>query len=478
MKKLLSTFMLLFAASLTFALTLPTGQETAVRDSKTENGKIVAVVLAAPVSFKTFFGDVEAKANTRVDFYESGAIKSFYSDAHCDVSTSAGDFKLTTFHSSRPGVGVPFEFYENGKLKSAFFSRQAKPVVKTQLGTLSAMTATKITFFENGAVESFAISPNQKIAFKNLTGSYVQQKTLSFYENGSVKSLTSNAEETYAPLGIKTKKSTEITFSESGNMVSFTPADNATVKIGENMFLLCRGKEFKLFDNGGIQQCTFDCSNQDFTIGNTLFAYKTVTEEVGSTVPVVPTAYLTVIFSENGTLLSAEADRVAAHLDAYPIVGGIGDNLWSAKKIEFYDDGTLKSVSYMRELRLGKRVRDVFGDANFKKQGFANIIVPSPYELNISKKNTSYDIWKIYYSKDGGTQYLIGWERFESPKSNFYDENKSGVFTVKAKSVVESIFLDDINADSNLIFDESGKPVAYTTTAPESDAVIQKPLKK
>ena len=86
MKKQFLSALLLSATSLTFAFKLPTGQETVVRDSKEVNGKVVAVVLGAPVTFTTVLGDVTAKANTRCDFYESGALKSFYSDSHCEVS--------------------------------------------------------------------------------------------------------------------------------------------------------------------------------------------------------------------------------------------------------------------------------------------------------------------------------------------------------------------------------------------------------
>ncbi len=478
MKKLLSTILLLASAALAFAAKLPTGQEAVLRDSKEENGKIVAVILASPVTFKTSIGDIEAKTGTRIDFYESGALKSFYTDAQFNVTTPSGTFNITSFHSTRPANTVPLEFYENGALKQAFLSRQGKPFVKTPLGNLQAMTATKITFFENGSVESFAVYPNQKIAFKNLTGQYVQSRILSFYENGSVKALTSNAEETYQPLGIKTKKATEIKFSESGSMISFTPADNSVVKIGEFMFLLCRDKDFELYENGSIKKCTIECSKQDFTVGLPVFAYKTVTETFEAQLPFVPTAYLTLEFSEIGQLLSATADKTGVHGLAFPIVGGIGERLWSAKSLEFFDDGKLRSIDYVKAVRIGNRLRPDYFTDNANPEGYANVNVSVAPAVKIKKANTTYEIWKSYFSNDGATEYLVGREVTESPKSSIYDEAVRGIFVLRNGQIAESIYLEDITGTSNLVFDEGGKLVSYTVTAGDDDSVITKQIKR
>lgn len=476
MKKLFLSAMLFSMAAFTFAFKLPTGQETVVHDSKEVDGKVVAVILSSPVTFNTVIGDIEAKVGTRADFYESGALKSFYTDTHCDVTTAAGTFKITSFHSSRPENKVPLEFYESGALKQAYFSRQGKPFVSTPLGQLQAMQATKVTFFENGNIESFAVYPNQRIQLNGLTGCYQQQSELAFHENGFVKTLTSNSEEFHKRLGMKIKKGTEINFAESGKIISFTPADNATVKIGELMFLLCRGKTFELYESGNIKKCTIDCSKQDFSIGNTTFAYKTVTDSVESELPVVPTAYLTLELAENGQLLSAMADKVGAHGEAFPIVGGINERLWSAKSLEYFEDGKLHCIDYVRAIQIGKRLRPniLIG----RPQGYANVDVSVVPAVKITKKNTTYEIWKSYFSNDGSTEYLVGREVTESPKSNFYDETANGIFVLKNGQITESIYIEDITGTSNLIFDADEKLTAYTIKSEDSEDVLTKQIKK
>lgn len=473
MKKLYALFALLLAASALSAITLPTGQETAVKDVTEVNGKIVSVVVGVPVMFSTSIGNITAKPNTTCEFYESGALRCVYSDEVKDVPMSCGEFKLTSFYSSRPKNCIPFEFYEDGKLKSAQFSRQGKPFIQTPLGTLQAMQATKATFFKDGSIESFAVYPNQKIAISGFSGTYVQGSTLSFYENGRVKSFTSNAEEFHKRLEMRIKKSTEISCGESGKIISFTPADNSAVKIGELMFLLCRGKPFELYETGSIRRCTVECSGQDFAMGNVLFAYKTAKENFGQNLPLVPNAYLTLMLSESGSLISATADRTAPHLDAFPIVGGMGEKLWTAKSIALNDDGSLFCIDYLRALQVGTRRRPNLLIA--RPQGFADIDANTPIDVKITKKNTTYEVWKIYYAKDG-TQYLVGREFFESPQGNFYDEYRFGIFALKGTDIAQTIYLDDISADSELLFADDGSLRAYTVI--KDDSVTEKPVKR
>ncbi len=474
MKRFLSAIMLTFAAALLSAVTLPTGQEVAVKDVKEVNGKIMAVVLGTPTGFTTSIGTITAKANTQCEFYETGALRCIYSDDVIDVKMKCGDFKLISFWSSRPKNCVPFEFYEDGSLKSAQFSRLGKPFIQTNLGTLQAMTATKVMFFEDGSVESFSVYPSQKINLDNFKGSYPQQSTLAFYKSGSVKQLSSNAEELYVPFNIRIKKSSEIMFADNGNIISFTPAEQSAVKINGNTFLLARNKDFEIYDNGGVKKCTIECSNQDFMVDNVLFAYKTATETFSPYISYIPTAFLTLKWSEEENLILAMADRLNDQLDAFPVVGGYGTRLWSAKSIEYYNNGKMKCIDYVYPVRVGNRLRaDVL---KAKPKGFANIDASTPPEVNV-KKNTTYEAWKSYFSNDGEIEYLVGVEVIESPESNFYDESKGGIFAIKGKEIVKSFYLNDITGNSELLFDDNGNLAAYTVIG-QNDSIITKSLNK
>lgn len=453
MKKVFFYLITLITTSLCFAQVLPTGQKTVIREKKEIDGKIIAAVVVTPVVFQTSIGNIESTINTRIDFYESGAVKSFYSDDVFDVKTKNGTIKVTSFHSSRKENAVPFEFYENGNLKSAFISRSGSAFLDTSIGKLQAMTATKVSFYENGEVESFKVYPNQKINVDGIVGTFVQNSILSFYENGKVKTLTSTAENKFVPLNIKIKKSKEISFSENGNIISFTPSDNSFFENNEIMYILCNGKTFELFDNGMIKNYTIDCTSQNFGSGKTKFIYGLVTNELPDTQSL--NCYATFDHYDSGALKSVKAAKLGTYSKAFPIVCNIDEKFYSAKEIQYHDNGNIASILYLKPLRIGKRLRhDFYADARTLKDYYDLDLNEVP-NVKITKAYTTYEVLKSYISKDGSTQYLIGLEVTESPQNSMYDTSNFGIYIVKNNTIIKSIH-DDINVDTEFQFDENG----------------------
>lgn len=457
-----------------FAVMLPTGQNASVKNKKTSEGKIVEVTLSAPVTFSTSVGDLEAKANSEVEFYESGALKSLYSEDTKKLSLKCGTVTVSSNHTGRKDTGIPFEFHEDGSISAAFVSRRpSDQAVETPAGRIRILGGTRISFFEDGSVEACSPCSDQKIRYGGLIGPYAQgrarERQVSFYRNGNFHCVTSEKEEWCAFAGIKVKKATEIEFSEStGEMISFCPAENSQVKLGELTFLLCKGQNIEFYDSKKVKSCTVDVSCEDFAFGKTMFAYGLAAEKLKNP----PSAYLRLDFAENGTLLHALALK-KSHNDLFPIVCGIGDRAFTAAELDYYDDGNIRSVRYARPLKIGERIRPAF--RGFASDGVLDgFSAGTPLNLQITKKYTSYNIWKVYFSQDGSLQYLIGIETVESPKDSFAEEQQSGIFTIKGDTIADAVYDKFISAETKILLDDSGRLDAYTTYVKKlNDEVVE-----
>lgn len=442
MKKQIILSLLIGIGTAVFAVQLPTGQNTPANNVKTEDGKIISAVLPSSEIFETSVGNLTSSKNKEVEFYKNGALKKIHAEENLSFKTSGLVLKLKS----------PYEFHESGELKGANIAYVPETIIiQTSAGALEAIKNAKITFFKDGRAESFYVSQHNKELPFNLKGGYKDVSLISFYESGNVKQLTPNFSNLYKPLGIQLKANAEIEFYDSKRVKSFIPADDAVLKTDSASFKFVNSEKCELFESGMIKRCVFNCSYSNFSMGGKLFAYGLMADYLKIT-----DQNANAIFEmyEDGSLKKVESLKVGSYLEEFPVVVQEGEKIIAAKSVQYTEKGktfqirffepALVAAEYADEPRGWKGSLEII-NANF----FSNV--------NSRTDSTYYRIWKCFYPENSEEFYMIGTEIDEEDSDYFYTKTTTGIMTVKNNKVTEVKSVDNINADSELIFDDAGK---------------------
>lgn len=449
MKKTVFFILLTTLAVSVFAVQLPTGQAAAVRNVEKSNGAIVSAEVLNPVSFDTVLGAVSSKEGRTVEFYESGSLKKVYSNDTFVFKSPAGSLNLKS----------PFEFYETGELKSAVLLYSSTPIMlDTPIGTLEAIKETPISFFKDGSVEEFSVSQHNKQLPCNLKGGFSDITPLIFYENGNVKELTPAASNLYKPLGISLKSRAPITFYDSQKVQSFTAVENSFVKIADGMFPLKRNSLLELYEDGSIQRCIIECTSTDFAVGDTVFSYGAIPEKLEIQ---TDAAFLSLELTEDGKVKRAEAaPSGGARSASFPVILLTLGKAVAVKSIDFDAAGKPSRIDFFTPILVGAVSDDPYAARNPLVKLHD---LDAAYLSDIKPRNDSmyYYIWRCYYS-DGNETYFTGREIDADKTDYFYTKQTTGIFRIQNKKVTEVIPAEKLNADSDIQFDDTGRPSSYT----------------
>ncbi|WP_319370260.1 hypothetical protein [uncultured Ilyobacter sp.] len=166
-----------------------------------KNGIMKKVYLQEKVLLETEAGIIPAES---VMFYENGSIKKIFplDGKLTGFWTEQHEFKLAEKLKIKTPVGImgnkiiSISFYKSGKIKSLTLWPIERPVIKTPIG--EATLRTGISFYETGGIKSF--EPAEMLEVETPIGSlkaydiaplgiHGDNNSLSFYENGKIKSL-------------------------------------------------------------------------------------------------------------------------------------------------------------------------------------------------------------------------------------------------------------------------------------------------
>lgn len=458
MKKITATFAAFAVAAALFAETLPNGLEAEVLRLIESNGTISEVVLARPLEIETKYGTFTAMANSTISFYESGAIRQLYFDGVQEIKTKAGTFKIESAPKtdSFGSKDKPFVLYENGSVKQAYLYGTSIPeertaAATTPLGTMSVRTREFITFHDDETIESAVPSDGSTAAFLtaiNPKAKFQSKEKLSFYKSGKVLQFTPSVPLPH-PAGFSTKARAEIILSENGNIISCTPDRNSTVKFNGQYWKLSPSAPFKTYEADSVAEMTIDAAGSHFLAGEKIGFYfdapagtKTLQGEFAGSSET--SGMITLAFYEKYVPKSASA--------ASPFVFKAGDFSVSATYIDFTEQGEFKTMAVSPSIDIPMKSEKV-------------MIPDGDMGKNIeSVKNSGRLLSRLYFrsgrlSCGTGTSYTV------YPGHRFFNRSEPCIVMFKDGKPAETIPAERLSKTSDVIFDENGRPTAYTAAA-------------
>ena len=485
------------AMSVITAETLPNGQDAPVLKMTNDESSDKAAVLAQSFAVKTKYGNLTAPAtsavvfhengnvksmqleeaqeieteagkftvNTRAEFYESGNIKLTFLEGAQQLETKAGTFSVTATPSS--GVALskdkPLTFHENGTVKQAYLHGSSAPgertaTAKTPAGEMEIRTRNFITFYESGNLESAVPADGSTAEFLTKLKSsakFNSGSTLTFYESGKPKSFTPSSTLKHQ-LGFSTKARSEVVISEDGKIISCTPDRASTFKFNGEYWHLSPSMPFKNFDDGFPEEMTVDMTDKHFSFGTEqagiyfdleegtpVMQGKTGKRAVSS--GSVPYGVITLKFFSTKTLRSAVSRN--------PFVVKVGANGISATNVEFNENFSLKKI-----------LLSPYAEVPMETTTVQISTAENPDVKVARKKYTSCILQKVYFTNGrigcaigSYSQVLQGNSKYYRPLSCIALFENGKIKSVIAKGA------EGLSAASELIFDGSGNPVAYTS---------------
>lgn len=294
------------------AITLPGGIEADVSAVKKDGDAVISANLINPVKIKTEHYGTRIIYRT-VEFYPDGKIKSFYLKG-----TDGLSLDCTGFGSVVATTVKPVELYESGYVKSVHLRKSTSlrcgigAKGKGQIEKVEAdFQHDEVTFHDNEVVESFY--PVESINIAVTAGDGVvwlpvkQNKLLTFYESGNVKSFYPDAIiPVETPYGvIKVNPAATVTLSEDGHAVEFATAGLTEVKIRDQQIFIQGGTIVSFYPegyvpyskgtyipSGSIKKFVADPSQESLTIDGALYTASS------------PERSMVFTFNSDGTVLS------------------------------------------------------------------------------------------------------------------------------------------------------------------------------
>lgn len=273
-----------------FALKIPTGDNIRAADAKLDGESIIEVVIGGeqPAEITTPIGKVQAKVGSTIYFYKSGALKQvtldydhYKNDNNEPLTTEIGTFNLCRRYDQE------LKFYESGSVES-FGIRKSTCI--TVNGIKYGVSADEtIYFYDSGAKDKFLpkdINPAgyvtedgntvYSVTFKNKSGTFdiSLSSGITFFKDGSIKSgyLKSSPNDLANVNGTEVFISSgrNISFYEDGSIASFTSDELCMTTQGGIKLVIPAKTNIELYENGIVKSC--ECSNQ-VTVKQTTYTY-------------------------------------------------------------------------------------------------------------------------------------------------------------------------------------------------------------
>lgn len=449
-----------------FAVETKYGNLTAPATSKVvfyENGNVKSMQLEEAQEIETATG--KFTVNTRAEFYENGNIKLTFLEGTQQLETKAGTFKITATPSSGAALAKdkPLTFYENGTVKSAYLYGSSAPgertaTAKTLDGEIEIRTRNFITFYESGNLESAVPADGSTAEFLTklkANAKFNSGSLLTFYESGKPKSFTPSSSLKHQ-LGFSTKARSEVVISEDGKIISCIPDRASTLKFNGEYWHLSPSMPFKNFDDGFPEEMTVDMTDKHFSFGSEqagiyfdleegtpIMQGKTGkrAESNGS----VPYGVITLNFFSTKTLKSAVSRN--------PFVIKVGANGISTTNVEFNENFSLKKI-----------LLSPYAEVPMETTTVQISTAENPDVKVARKKYTSCILQKVYFTNGrmgcaigSYSQALQGNSKYYRPLSCIAIFENGKIKSVIAKGA------EGLSVASELIFDESGNSIAYTS---------------
>lgn len=428
-----------------------------------ENGNVKSMQLEEAQEIETATG--KFTVNTRAEFYENGSIKLTFLEGTQQLETKAGTFNITATPSSGAALAKdkPLTFYENGTVKSAYLYGSSAPgertaTAKTSDGEMEIRTRNFITFYESGNLESAVPADGSTAEFLTklkANAKFNSGSLLTFYESGKPKSFTPSSSLKHQ-LGFSTKARSEVVISEDGKIISCIPDRASTLKLDKQYWHLSPSMPFKNFEDNFPEEMTIDMTDNHFLFGSEqagiyfdleegtpIMQGKTGkrAESNGS----VPYGVITLNFFSTKTLKSAVSRN--------PFVIKVGANGISTTNVEFNENFSLKKI-----------LLSPYAEAPMETTTVQISTAENPDVKVARKKYTSCILQKVYFTNGrmgcaigSYSQVLQGNSKYYRPLSCIILFENGKIKDVVAKGA------ESLNVASELIFDDSGNPVAYTS---------------
>lgn len=428
-----------------------------------ENGNVKSMQLEEAQEIETAIG--KFTVNTRAEFYENGSIKLTFLEGTQQLETKAGTFNITATPSSGAALAKdkPLTFYENGTVKSAYLYGSSAPgertaTAKTSDGEMEIRTRNFITFYESGNLESAVPADGSTAEFLTklkANAKFNSGSLLTFYESGKPKSFTPSSSLKHQ-LGFSTKARSEVVISENGKIISCIPDRASTLKLDKQYWHLSPSMPFKNFEDNFPEEMTIDMTDNHFLFGSEqagiyfdleegtpIMQGKTGkrTESNGS----VPYGVITLNFFSTKTLKSAVSRN--------PFVIKVGANGISTTNVEFNENFSLKKI-----------LLSPYAEAPMETTTVQISTAENPDVKVARKKYTSCILQKVYFTNGrigcaigSYSQVLQGNSKYYRPLSCIILFENGKIKDVVAKGA------ESLNVASELIFDDRGNPVAYTS---------------
>ncbi len=261
MKKLatlLISFSVFSQASL-FAIPLPDGTDARITDVKQTNGKITYVHLREKTDLNTPIGSVKATGD--VYFFENGKIQKL-----TPAETGSYTGKIGTLSYDDDTI----EFYESGAIKT-FTSRES--TINTPCGTMQAAFGT-VVFYDNWIPSSCSLKEN--IEFQSAAGKMTAKgrNRIYFDSNGALISFTvSESHPLKTSVGnVYPKEDTEIYLYANGQIKSIIADDMCMINSDSNLIFTKSSSPITFYEDGKVKSVVTDAG--DFSYGAFTFSLK------------------------------------------------------------------------------------------------------------------------------------------------------------------------------------------------------------
>ncbi len=412
---------------------------------------------------ETKYGKFTVKSGFPVEYYESGAVKSFYID----------DFGTPTFNAElkHPDYGriivstpvpqddymsqqsaQPLEFWENGNIKTLKLADikysyneggYFRITFEKFKESLAIFPNSKIHFYENGKIESVKVANGQSFKFlrdasvnaKN-KAVFKNQSEIKFYDDGSIKEYTPQNAKITNPLNFKISNGSSVVVSRSNPTlaIGFYPALGSSIALSDTIILNCVPQQPVYFNNEGtaLKQISWTFKDVNFTLGKVNFYSGLNGESVQQTV----------YFNDDGSVKTVSGVLTTSFdgsksLSTYPTL--IEGRAVNVRQVDYEGNGNMTMAD------LGRNTIELSSEKT--KDGIL-----------------SAKAWKIYY-QDGKKVAAVGNVHLQSNKGSFYDTTSAGIILLDGNTVKNIILpkgSENISASSEIHFDQTGKAVSYT----------------
>ena len=508
-KQAAAVFLLGSMASALFAFTLPTGQEVDVQKWDEENGKIVAVIPKSSVTVSTKYGTFKTKPRKEIRFYESGALRSFYTSTPqpvvlTTVKPKDGDGKKKLSRLLSPHTAsftlksvdkdenlmypdLPIELHENGTLKSGILADTKSMIPATETDRFNVDKPSQITFYDDEQVQSLFLGEIVS------SPEHMDTKTLSPYFHRLFTQLGS----VYRLKGVSGK------YRAAGG-------DTYSASMTAARFYFLPKSKLEFYHSGAVKEFTPWTAIPVEVLGSSLVHVKEKTgirlSEMGELLSYIPADGSKVEMQDKVTFLLQNGERRENHPDGKlkTVTFETTRKDFSYGGIQFTGNNATETIQGTGVLQ-GKSQAITFEHAPsgavvsatiLDKKGMERSFIANVGGEFVSAtriERTESGAWKsvslypaLTLQKDGDTNYVLTKLCFAPDGKTvaaYFGAEKSlgGLLLIPAADEAESprvIYDDAIVSESEVLFDDAGVVTAYTaksggTTGADSELAVR-----